>query len=181
MIVYAPRRVTLAPREPQTIRIAARAPKDLPDGEYRVHLLFRAVPPPQPVEAPKDEGDRLLPDADLRRDHPGDRSLRQSRGEGGYRGRQADEAEGKPAINIQLTRSGDRSTFGEIRVMKAGIKDPIASVRGVAIYTEIGDRSMTFPIEEQYASAATGRVTVQYVEPSDNGPQTIAETDAVLN
>ena len=51
MIVYAPRRVTLAPHEPQTIRIAARAPKDLPDGEYRVHLLFRAVPPPTPVEA----------------------------------------------------------------------------------------------------------------------------------
>ena len=25
------------------------------------------------------------------------------------------------------------------------------------------------------------RVTVQYVEPSDNGPLTIAETDAVLN
>jgi len=30
-------------------------------------------------------------------------------------------------------------------------------------------------------SAANGRVTVQYVEPSENGPLTIAETDAVLN
>ena len=56
LIMYAPRRVTLAPREPQTIRISARAPKDLPDGEYRVHLLFRAVPPPTPVEAaPKEQ------------------------------------------------------------------------------------------------------------------------------
>jgi P pilus assembly chaperone PapD len=52
MISYAPRRVTLAPREPQTIRISARAPKDIPEGEYRVHLLFRAVPPPTPVTAP---------------------------------------------------------------------------------------------------------------------------------
>jgi P pilus assembly chaperone PapD len=34
LIMYAPRRVTLAPREPQSIRIAARAPKNLPDGEY---------------------------------------------------------------------------------------------------------------------------------------------------
>ena len=40
---------------------------------------------------------------------------------------------------------------------------------------------MTIPIEDQYASSATGRVTVQYVEPSDSGPLTIAETDAVLN
>ena len=45
MIVYAPRRVTLPPHQPQAIRIAARPPAGLPDGEYRVHLLFRAVPP----------------------------------------------------------------------------------------------------------------------------------------
>src|SRR5690242_16710155 len=36
MIVYAPRRVTLVPHQPQSIRIAARAPQGLPDGEYRV-------------------------------------------------------------------------------------------------------------------------------------------------
>ena len=65
--------------------------------------------------------------------------------------------------------------------MKAGIKDPIAVQRGVAVYTEIGERAVTIPVEDQYASAATGRITVQYVEPSENGPLTIAETDAVLN
>ena len=43
MILYAPRRVTIAPNQPQTIRIAARAPAGLADGEYRAHLLFRAV------------------------------------------------------------------------------------------------------------------------------------------
>src|SRR5690242_21511702 len=55
MIVYAPRRVTLAPHEPQSIRIAARPPQGLPDGEYRVHLLFRAVPPPTPAVAQSSE------------------------------------------------------------------------------------------------------------------------------
>ena len=49
MIIYAPRRITLAPHEPQAIRIAARPPQGLPDGEYRVHLLFRAIPPATPV------------------------------------------------------------------------------------------------------------------------------------
>src|SRR3954464_3869521 len=52
MIVYAPRKVTLAPHEPQAIRIVARAPQGLPDGEYRVHMLFRAIPPPTPVVQP---------------------------------------------------------------------------------------------------------------------------------
>src|SRR3990170_3162351 len=54
MILYAPRRVTLPPRQPQAIRISARAPEGLADGEYRAHLLFRAVPPPRPVTAPKE-------------------------------------------------------------------------------------------------------------------------------
>ena len=90
-------------------------------------------------------------------------------------------ADGKPAVSLQLTRNGDRSTYGEVRVIKAGVKEPIALQRGVAVYTEVGQRSLTIPVEEKYATAATGRVTVQYVEPSDNGPLTIAETDAVLN
>jgi P pilus assembly chaperone PapD len=33
MIIYAPRRITLAPHEPQAIRIAARPPQGMPDGE----------------------------------------------------------------------------------------------------------------------------------------------------
>ena len=49
MLVYAPRRVTLAPHEPQSIRIAARPPQGVADGEYRIHLLFRAIPPANPV------------------------------------------------------------------------------------------------------------------------------------
>src|SRR5688500_9460399 len=49
MILFAPRRVTLAPHQPQSIRVSARAPQGLPDGEYRVHLLFRAIPPARPV------------------------------------------------------------------------------------------------------------------------------------
>ena len=44
MILYAPRKVTLPPNQPQAIRLSARAPEGLPDGEYRVHMLFRAIP-----------------------------------------------------------------------------------------------------------------------------------------
>ena len=77
--------------------------------------------------------------------------------------------------------SYDPSFDQEGRVLKAGIKDPIAVQRGIAIYTDVGERSLTIPVDEKYASAATGRVTVQYVEPGDNGMLTLAETDAVLN
>jgi P pilus assembly chaperone PapD len=182
MILYAPRRVTLAPREPQTIRISARAPKDIPDGEYRVHLLFRAVPPPTPVAAPKEVKGvafQLTPIYGVT--IPVIARFGSLTAKAGIADVKLTRQDGKPAVTVQLTRNGDRSTFGEVRVLKAGIEDPIAVQRGIAIYTDIGERSLTIPVDEKYASAATGRVTVQYVEPGDNGMLTLAETDAVLN
>lgn len=182
MVNYAPRRVTLAPNEPQTVRISARAPKDLPDGEYRVHLLFRAVPPPAPAEAPKDvKGIAFKLTTIYGVTIPVIARFGNLQAKAGIADVRLTHEDGKPAVSLQLTRAGDRSTFGEVRVIKAGIKDPIAIQRGIAVYTEIGLRNVTIPIEEQYAAAATGRVKVQYVEPSENGPHTIAETDAVLN
>ena len=87
---------------------------------------------------------------------------------------------GKPAISLDLNRSGNRSTFGEIRVLKAGVEKPLAVAGGIAVYTEIGQRSVTIPIDPALAANASGQVTVQYVEPTDTGPLTIAESSAVL-
>ena len=113
------RRRSASPRAP---------PQGLPDGEYRVHLLFRAIPPATPVvqAAGRSAEGRALPaDPGLRRDHPGDRPPRQPR-------RQRPESptststtkDGKPVVALDLSRTGDRSTFGEVRVFKAGVKDP---------------------------------------------------------
>ncbi|WDD99259.1 molecular chaperone [Thalassomonas actiniarum] len=44
MFRLSPRQVTLAPNERQIVKIAARRPKNLQDGEYRSHLLFTALP-----------------------------------------------------------------------------------------------------------------------------------------
>ena len=55
MIRYAPRRITLLPGQPQAVRISARPAPDLPDGEYRVHMGFRAIPAAMtPEEAAKE-------------------------------------------------------------------------------------------------------------------------------
>lgn len=51
LIRYSPRQVTLEPRVGQTIRMQLRKPAVLDAGEYRSHLLFRAVP----TEAPRED------------------------------------------------------------------------------------------------------------------------------
>lgn len=183
MIVYAPRRVTLAPRQPQSIRIAARPPKGLPDGEYRVHLLFRAVPPPNPVAAPSAEPPkgvrlRLIPIYGVT--IPVIVRLGNLQASAGISNIRLERKGGKAAVALDLSRSGSRSTFGEVRVLKAGVKDPIAVNRTVAVYTEIDKRHVAVAVDENFKGELAGPVTVQYVETYDDGRQKLAETQAVL-
>ena len=44
-------------------------------------------------------------------------------------------------------------------LMKAGFKDPIAVQRGVAIYTEIGQRHVSVLVPESSRTAAAGQVS----------------------
>lgn len=183
MIVYAPHRVTLAPHEPQSIRIAARPPAGLADGEYRVHLLFRAVPPPTPVAANSGEPVKglhlqLIPIYGVT--IPVIVRLGNLDAKAGISNVQIEKKDGKEEIGLDLSRTGSRSTFGEVLVLKAGVKDPIAIEKSVAVYTELGKRHVSIPLDENYKGSLSGPVTVQYLETYEDGTQKIAETQAVL-
>jgi len=91
-----------------------------------------------------------------------------------------EKGNGGPAIGLDLMRSGSRSTYGEVRILKAGIKDPIAVQRGVAVYTEIGKRHVSVPVADAYKAMANGPVTVEYIETYDDGTKLLAQTQAVL-
>ena len=183
MVIYAPRRVTLAPHEPQSIRIAARPPQGLPDGEYRVHLLFRAIPPSTPVTASSATDGKglqlqLIPVYGVT--IPVIVRLGNLEAKAGIANVQLEKSEGKPAVGLDLNRSGSRSTFGEVVVLKPGVKDPIAMLKSVAVYTELGTRHVTVPVDPAYQGDLTGPVTVQYIETYRDGNEKIAETQAVL-
>jgi P pilus assembly chaperone PapD len=183
MIIYAPRKVTLAPNEPQAIRIAARPAPGIPDGEYRVHMLFRAIPPAVPVtqasgEDAKGVQFKLTPVYGVT--IPVIVRLGNLQATAGIAGVHLETKEGGPAVGFDLTRIGSRSTYGEVRVLKAGIKDPIAIQKGVAVYTEVGKRHVSVPIADAYKASAAGPVTVEYIETYDDGRHLIAETQAVL-
>jgi P pilus assembly chaperone PapD len=184
MIVYAPRKVVLAPHQPQAIRIAARPPQGLPDGEYRVHLLFRAIPPANPVvqaaaaEPTKGLRFQLTPVYGVT--IPVIVRLGNLQATAGIANVHLEQKDGKSLVSLDLSRSGARSTFGEVRVLKPGVRNPIAIQKAVAVYTEIGVRHLAVPIDDAQKGAAAGPVTVQYVEIFDDGSHVIAETEAVL-
>jgi P pilus assembly chaperone PapD len=183
MIVYAPRKVTLAPHEPQAIRIAARPSQGLPDGEYRVHMLFRAIPPATPVvppagDQPKGVQFKLTPVYGVT--IPVIVRLGSLQATAGIANVHLETKDGSESIGLDVMRQGTRSTYGEIRVLKAGVKDPIAIQKGVAVYTEVGKRHVSVPITASLRSAANGPVTVEYLETYDDGTHLLAETQAVL-
>jgi len=181
MILYAPRKVTLPPNQPQSIRINARAPQGLADGEYRVHLLFRAIPESRPVTAPaptQGVSFRLTPVYGVT--IPVIVRLGNLSATAAIANVAKSVDGGKPVVALDLSRLGDRSTFGELRVMKPGVAEPIAVAGGIALYTEIAKRRVTIPIDARFAAQATGPVTVEYIEKTPTGLVTLATTTAIL-
>lgn len=181
MIMYAPRKVTLPPNQPQSIRVTARAPQGLPDGEYRVHMLFRAIPDPKPVTAPVQKDTisfKLIPVYGVT--IPIIVRLGQLEATAGIAAVQKVTEDGKPAVKLDLSRTGSRSVYGEIQVTRPGVAEPIAEANGVAIYSELTSRSVVVPIDPKFAAQATGPVKVSYRERTPTGMVTLAETSAVL-
>lgn len=182
MIFYAPRKVTLPPNQPQSVRVTARVPAGLADGEYRVHMLFRAIPDPRAVTAPTDfqgVGFRLTPIYGVT--IPVIVRLGNLEAKAGIADVKLVEANGHKAVSIDLTRSGNRSTYGEIRVITDGIKQPLAELKGVAVYNELAARKVTIPVTPEYEAQASGAVKVQYFETTAAGSTLIAETGANLH
>ena len=182
MIRYAPRRVTLPPNQPQAIRLGVRAPEGLPDGEYRAHLLFRAIPDARSVteqEAP--EGGfsiALTPIYGVTIPV----IIRQGNLQATAaiaNGRLEQDPDGQ-ALTFDLSRAGDRSTYGEIRVTKAGLSEPVMVARGIAVYPEVNQRKVVLPVPPEVAAQLKGNVSVEYYEPANAGGGLIAKTDMVL-
>ena len=183
MIRYAPRRVVLPPNQPQAIRIGVRAPEGLSDGEYRVHMLFRAIPRPRPVTTEAEsQGEgfqiRLVPVYGVTIPI----IIRQGNltATAAIANPRIVQEEGIQGIGFDLSRQGDRSVYGEIIVTRPGIDVPLARARGIAVYSEIGSRTVTLPVSEEFQGNLAGPIRIQYREPDSAGGGLIAETEGVL-
>lgn len=183
MIAFAPRRVTLPPNQPQAIRIGVRAPQGLADGEYRAHMLFRAVPDTKPVTAPKTPARGIS--IALTPVYGVTIPIIVRRGQlaatAGIANVRLAKFQGRPGISFDLSRTGTRSVYGEVRVLKPGVDKPVVFARGIAVYKEIGWRNVTLPVAEGVTQSISGPATVQYIEFAEDGTsRTLAEAKVVL-
>jgi P pilus assembly chaperone PapD len=170
IISYAPRRVTLPPNQPQAIRVGVRAGDELPDGEYRAHMVFRAIPDAVPAAAAgNDKGlsIKLIPiygvviPIIIRR---GNLQVTAKISEAHLETKSASSL-----LDFTLQRTGTRSVYGNIRIVRAGIAKPLFEAKGIAVYAEIAQRTVALPLTTEQAAALRGPVTVEYREPDDLG------------
>jgi P pilus assembly chaperone PapD len=182
VIRFAPRRVTLPPNQPQSIRIGLQPTETLPDGEYRAHMLFRAIPKTPAATDQQEETNSLkiqlipiygitIPVIVRKGNLQGTAALANLR---------LSKDEEGPTLEFDMIRKGDRSVFGEIHVTKPGVSEPIWMEKGIAIYPEIASRKVSLNMPPEIAAKLQGEVVVSYYEAAEAGGGLISQVRTVL-
>jgi len=182
MVRYAPRRITLAPGQPQAVRISIRPPEGLADGEYRVHMSFRAVPT------------ATTPEDNAKQDSAGGVTiklvpvygitipvfLRKGRLEATAsmaNPHLVTNGQGAQFLEVTLNRSGQRSVFGEV-LGRSPKGEVLFNSRGIAVYPEINKRLLQVPLSAEQAAKLKGPIKLEYRELPENGGALITELSA---
>lgn len=183
MIRYAPRRVTLPPSEPQSIRISARPGADLPDGEYRVHMSFAAIPKVKPVEPVADAPENGLV-INLTPIYGITMPIIIRKGALQVTTALANpkivQSASGPTFAVDISRAGEASVYGDLLVYGQGNPEPLFVVRGLGVYPEIESRHAAFALSPDQAAAMHGAVRVEFRKPLQDGGALITSLDSVL-
>ena len=150
-----------------------------------MHLLFRAIPagdagrPADAASSPRACSFKLTPIYGVT--IPVIVRLGNLQATAGIANVQLEKKDGKPAVGLDLSRSGTRSTFGEVRVLKAGVKDPIAIQKASpSIPRSASATSASRSTDNYKGERRLVRSRSNMSRPSTTASHLIAETQAVL-
>lgn len=177
LVQISPRRVTLQPGRPQTVRVRLGSIPDPALGEHRSHLTVTTIPPRDAGTTPEAAAAGVQNQLSFQIVavyglsiplivRPGDADVRATI-EGArveFAAPQASRPQDRPApmLTFDLVRQGSSSAYGNFEVQSAGAKkgaEPLGVVRGVAVYPEIARRTVRIPLVRAPASGEKLEVT----------------------
>jgi len=192
MVRWSPHRFTLPANESQMVRIMARVSPDLPPGEYRTHFSAIAVPP----------GDDGLTIDEATRGKPSSSGIGvkitprfgisipviirvgETTLTSGLKDLAVTAApDGQKLIRLTITRSGTRSSFGDVTITASGAPKPVAMIRGVGVYPEVDQRTVMVPVDPAIDArfiASGAKLTVSYVDDDFAPGKTLARQDFIV-
>jgi P pilus assembly chaperone PapD len=182
-IRFAPKRVTLPPNQPQSIRIGTQGIEALADGEYRAHLLFQAIPKPRDVTQDALAGNeikiQLIPIYGI--SIPIIVRKGQLKATAAIANARLGSSVEGPALMFDLQRSGNKSVFGEVHVTKQGEKDPVIVAKAIAVYPEVGSRKVILDLDPaELAKLKGSEAVISYYESPEAGGGLITQLRTVL-
>lgn len=166
LIQYTPRRVTLQPRQSQSIRVRARPSGDT-SGERRAHLTVTALPSEDAGftvdQAVKPGSNEVAVQVValfsvsipvILREGPVDARA-------GIENLAIKTVDGADILSLDLVRLGANSVYGdvEVRIGKGSNERLLTAVRGVAVYPEIGRRAVTARLPAKLSAGDTLTIT----------------------
>ena len=167
-----PRKVTLAPREPQVLALQCRRKTNMVDGEYRSHLYFRAEKDNKPLGMDNSRNDTsqlkvmLIPIFGLSIPiiiRSGTVNASASLSDFKIDIRQ----DTIYFLKLTINRTGNISVYGNIIIEYVPVKGKpyeVAVVNGVGVYTNINKRNISVKLNKTPGISFTnGKLKIQYI------------------
>ncbi|MGS0692610.1 fimbrial biogenesis chaperone [Shewanella sp. 30m-9] len=180
MLRFSPRQVTLKPNERQIVRLGLRRPKDLADGEYRSHLKLEALPPKR---AKKSDGEMSI-NLDVLLSYSLPVIVRQGKAnpkvEITAKELRFDQHSGKTVLNVNLTRTGEYSTAGNLVAYwldEQGTEQVVARLNNVNIYPEVNQATKSMAWIAKDFTPSNGQLRIVYEGQQEFNGQVFAEKE----
>lgn len=184
-----PRRVTLPPNESQTIRLQFRRPADMKAGEIRSHIYFRAEKDAAPLGMDTQVADsnkmsvRITPIFGISIPvivRHGELNLKMTISDVSFSANNDSTAN----LSLQLNREGNRSSYGNIRVVyhpENAKAVEVGIANGVGVYTEIDKRIFNMRLLLRDGQKfGNGKLAISYSTPFDEGNKVLAAYEFII-
>ncbi len=185
-----PRKVTLAPREPQVISLQCRRRPEMAPGEYRSHLYFRAEKNLNQLNLDSQKTDssqlkvQLIPIYGISIPiiiRAGSVQVSATLSDLKLENKQ----DSVQSLKLTINRTGNISVYGDFSiefVPVSGKSFEVGNVKGVGVYTNINKRTINIKLARKTDAMLTnGKLKVKYFSNEPNkAPVTIAEAQLEL-
>ncbi len=178
---YSPRQVELEPNVEQVVRLMARMPADLAEGEYRCHLHFESMSDDDTTMVPgtTSSGAQMMLKARMAVAIPviikkGTTSSKVSLNSFKI----LKDKDGKYSFSVEMLKEGNGFAYGTLEITATSAKGEIETVSTInGISTYIPKRTVSMPLS--ISSLPSGKIRMIFKDPNGADGEALASTEAV--
>lgn len=189
MIRFTPRQVTLKPGERQTVKMSIRRNARLPDGEYRSHMIFKALPPPSLLAEPDQQTAGLTMQFNMVTSfvvpvvvQQGSHDSQVSLSNATVHYNTAEPA--KSSVFVEIKRQGKHSSYGDIEAYwspQGGKEVLIAKAASFSSWPELNKTSVSLSWVGANFALTDGKLRIVYKGMRDFKDRTFFDTSIQVN